>query len=45
MAKIVNKTKVITRPQNPLELCERLGSQEHQRRHAQVQRQPDHPEV
>ena len=44
-----NPMKVITGPETRwsyanVELRQRLGAQVDQRRHAQVQRQPDHPE-
>lgn len=45
MAKIVNKTKVITGPRTRWSYANVWDPQEHQRRHAQVQRQPDYPEI
>ena len=43
--KVKNPMKVITGPQYQMELLQRMAAQVYQRWHAQVQRQPDHPQV
>lgn len=45
MTKFTNPTKVITGPQHKIQLRKRLGSQVHQRRRSEVQRQPYYSEV